>query len=521
MVKKLLLLLIIVIGVYLVREGWYYLDFRTKMPVGTEIASIDVTGLTLEQAGEEIANRYSRPIYINGRGEQVELDPTEVGFRIDLSSMLNEAAAAHDGLEWWRGFTAYVIDRPLSPIIVDLIATHDDFLLQDFLTFSAEKMEDPAQPATVEPETLQFKAGKSGYSADIEATLPALSEALYSLDNRDVELILVDEEAPPFDFSLLQEVLENQVEASGLLGSLFILNLQTGEEISINADVALSGMSIVKIAIMLELFRAVDGPLDFDQQKLLNETAINSGNYSANLLLDVVAGQDNAYLGVDILTQSMQRLGLENTFITTPYEEPPRPNRPTLITPANAHESNVTDPDPNMQTTAEDMGSLLAMVYDCANGGGTLLAVYADQLGADECQQLLDVLALNVEGNLIRFGVPDTVPVAHKHGWATNTHGDAGIVFSPGGDYVVVEYLSQPGADWLVADYSFPILRDMSRIVYNYFNADDPYTGNALLEEQRFDEEEAAADASDEGETVAEEVGSNSAETESVPNANN
>ena len=33
---------------------------------------------------------------------------------------------------------------------------------------------------------------------------------------------------------------------------------------------------------------------------------------------------DNAYLGVDILTESMQRLGLENTFIVTPYEEPDR-----------------------------------------------------------------------------------------------------------------------------------------------------------------------------------------------------
>ena len=83
---------------------------------------------------------------------------------------------------------------------------------------------------------------------------------------------------------------------------------------------------------MIETFRAVDGPLNSDQKKLLDQTAIFSGNYSANLLLDVVAGQDNAYLGVDILTQSMHRLGLENTFIATPYEERPRPERQTYIT---------------------------------------------------------------------------------------------------------------------------------------------------------------------------------------------
>jgi hypothetical protein len=83
-------------------------------------------------------------------------------------------------------------------------------------------------------------------------------------------------------------------------------------------------------------------------------------------------------------------------------------------------------------------------------------------------------MILNEEGNLIRFGVPDGTPVSHKHGWAQGTHADAGIVFSPGGDFVIVEYLNQPG-DWLLADTSFPILREIARATYNYFNMDDPY----------------------------------------------
>ena len=84
--------------------------------------------------------------------------------------------------------------------------------------------------------------------------LPAVRNALYSLDERDVELIIVDEPQPAFNLELLHDVLERQIEASGLIGSLFIMDLQTGEEIAINADIALSGMSIVKIPIMLELF---------------------------------------------------------------------------------------------------------------------------------------------------------------------------------------------------------------------------------------------------------------------------
>ena len=88
------------------------------------------------------------------------------------------------------------------------------------------------------------------------------------------------------------------------------------------------------------------------------------------------------------------------------------------------------------------------------------MAIYPDELTPDECQAIIDLMILNEEGNLIRFGVPEGIPVSHKHGWARATHADAGIVMSPGGDFVIVEYLDQPG-DWLLADISFPILREI------------------------------------------------------------
>ncbi|MCB9431471.1 MAG: hypothetical protein H6668_05735 [Ardenticatenaceae bacterium] len=36
--------------------------------------------------------------------------------------------------------------------------------------------------------------------------------------------------------------------------------------------------------------------------------------------------------------------------------------------------------------------------------------------------------------------------------------------------------MSKPGSDWLSSEISFPIIREVSRAVYNYFNYDDPYT---------------------------------------------
>ena len=141
------------------------------------------------------------------------------------------------------------------------------------------------------------------------------------------------------------------------------------------------------------------------------------------------------------------------------------------------------------------------------------MAVYPDEITPEECQSIIDLMVLNEEGNLIRFGVPDGIPVSHKHGWARATHADAGIVFSPGGDFVIVEYLDQPG-DWLLADVSFPILRDIARATYNYFNMDNPYLVDVSSERPVFDpidpfteihqEDNNAADENIQGETAEE-----------------
>ena len=116
----------------------------------------------------------------------------------------------------------------------------------------------------------------------------------------------------------------------------------------------------------------------------------------------------------------------------------------------------------------------MSMIYYCAQqGGGGLIAAFADQLTQDECQQLLDFMELNNIGSLIEEGVPQDTPVAHKHGWISDTHGDAGVVFSPGGDYVLVTYMYKP--DWLEWEISSPLLADISRATYNYFNFDRPF----------------------------------------------
>jgi hypothetical protein len=75
---------------------------------------------------------------------------------------------------------------------------------------------------------------------------------------------------------------------------------------------------------------------------------------------------------------------------------------------------------------------------------------------------------------LIEAGVPEGTQVAHKHGWVTDVTGvihnisDAGIVYTSGGDYVLVIYSYHPvQAIW---DSVSGLFAQLSQAVYNYFN---------------------------------------------------
>ncbi len=496
-IQKFLTITILIVGLlYLGYQLFLYNYARHLIPQGTAVANLDISGLSRQEAVERLNEHYQSPLIVYYQDERAEINMDEIGFNVDVEGMLDQAAAAHGEPEFWQGFVEYLLQRSLEPVEIELQATHDrDALIQRLQTI-AQFLDKPAKPPQLLAAAGSYQAGEAGYIMNLEASLPIVEEALYRPDNREAHLVIENQDAPAFNLESLRANLEGQFDAFSGLGAVFIMDLQTGEELGINADVAMSGLSILKILIFVEAYRALDGPPDEFTQGLFEDTAIRSSNYGANLLLHVVAGEPNTYEGAAIITEEAHRLGLVNTFMAIPYDATAVPNRPsTYVTPANSRPDLPTRPDSAMQTTAEDMGTLLGMIYHCAKGGGGLLAVYPGEITPDECQAIIDLMIRNEEGNLIRFGVPEDVPVSHKHGWDFVTHGDAGIVFSPGGDYVIVEYVTAPDSDWLPYEIGFPILREVARATYNYFNFDNPNLENPEDRSIREAEARAAAEA--------------------------
>jgi len=445
-----------------------YTAYRAVLPPGLSLAGLPVGGRSEEEARALLEEAFSTPITLHYRDETVTLSPRKVKFRLRTDAMMEQVRQVTASSDFWQGFLDYLLGNTAESVDIPAQARFDEEAVRQQLLDIAARYDHPLQPPRAVVSSLTYLPGQREQRLDVEASLPLVIAALNSATQREVDLVvrLGNQEPPPIDMSVLQQMLEGRLDNFDGVYSVYVKDLTTGEELAINAGVAYAGMSILKIAIMVETYRYLDGPPDQDTTKILTETMTLSGNFTANLLLRYVIGDGDIYQGVRRLNESMRYLGLVNTFMAAPYDEDVLPQH--IRTPANSRTDINTHPDPFMQTTPQDMGLLLEMIYQCANGGGTLIAAYPDQITPDECRDMLDTMSQNHIGSLIEAGVPEGTRVAHKHGWIGDTHGDAGIVFSPGGDYVLCMYLYHP--DWLEWEVSSPIMADLSQAVYRYFN---------------------------------------------------
>lgn len=262
-------------------------------------------------------------------------------------------------------------------------------------------------------------------------------------------------------------------------GALFVMDLQTGEAMAFGSNVAFSGTSINKIAIMTELYRTIDLPPDDATAVTLANMIVCSENTATNRVMQIV-GNGDPYRGGVAITNTLRQLGLQNTFILTPFQiapgDPPPPTFP-IERPTTRVDQGLPNLDPYNQLTVDEMGWLLASLYQCAyHESGPLITTFDGEFEGRECRQMLHAMSENKIGAMLEAGVPAGTRIAHKHGWVNETHGDAGIVFTPGGDFVLVAMLhDSTGADpWLDYTLSFPLVAEITRTVYNYFNPDAP-----------------------------------------------
>ena len=227
----------------------------------------------------------------------------------------------------------------------------------------------------------------------------------------------------------------------------------------------------MKIPIMVSVMRRAPDPLEPEVQEMIELMVERSENDPADRLMETVIDKNFGPLEV---TKDLQALGLPNTFLAG-YFYPGAPLLQRFQTTGNQRTDVKASPDPYNQTTAAEMGMLLEDLYYCSeDGGGTFAAAFPGEITQSECRQMVSFLVLNKIAVLLQAGLPEGTRIAHKHGWIIENDGlmhtiaDAGLVYSPGGNYVITVYMYHPVQ--MLFDPANRMVAEISQAVYNYFN---------------------------------------------------
>ncbi len=466
---------------------------RNNYPRGMTIAGVPVGGVNPQIASERVLQVYSSPIEVQYTQAVIHIEPSVVGFELDMDNMIAAADLARTGGSFWGDFWNYLWNRDPTPVQIPLSATITESRLTSYLQNEiATRYDEPPTPAEPIPGSTRFSPGLPGQTLDIERAVRLIEDALRSPSNRTVVLSFQRSAAARPTMQNLEILLQQNITVAGFDGvmGVYLLDLQNGQEvhfamdkeklISVNPDVSFTASSTVKIPIMVSYFIKY-GPAaltDENASTLLLDMIRKSENPPADRLMESL----DPNRGPLIVTDDMKKIGLDNTFLAGFFcsAQFPCPLLQKISTPANQRTDVFTDPDSFNQTTPSDIGMLLADIYQCAgSGGGALVAAYPGQITSQVCQQIISYLASDKIGVLIEAGVPEGTQVAHKHGWISDPASgviknisDAAIVYTPGGNYVLVIYAYHPVQT--VWEPVSALFAQLSQTVYNFYNLPTP-----------------------------------------------
>ncbi len=460
---------------------------------GVMIGDLDfrAAGSTAE-ISQALRDRFEQPVLVTFNQAREVLSAEEVGLRVDVDRILAEADAYLEGNFFLRSSLRDLLGLPATQQVVPLYFWFDRARAQARLEQFNAELQSPPQNyylrpldqgwvleqmgEDLDPAELGFmyhpypdwtwQPGAPGRQVDVERSLEGIAAAFMDTDDREWPLVVQEVPGPGPELKLLAKTLDTYTSDFLGFASFYLQDLTTDEVVEFDSDVAFSGMSNLKLLIVMAVMRDIDGiASDTDLGQWIDLALGDSNNAAANLLL-LALGDGDVLRGAAEVTDFGRQLGLQNTFILTGYDDPSPVNPPVTL--ANSQEWD-TRPDSHLQTTAADMGRVLAGIHECTQGHGILVETFPGEITSTECQAILFYLTHNDFQEMIWGGLPEPAErtVLHKHGFSFEQHGNVALVWGPAGPYVLSFFLYRP--EWLDWAISNGTMYNVSRITWRYF----------------------------------------------------
>jgi hypothetical protein len=467
-----------------------YKQAAAPIPPGVLLAGVDVTGLkTVAEIRAHMDPIYHELIGVRYQNSLFMLDPDDFAFRVDFDQMVADAGRYLEGWDFVDIAVREAIGLPQQVRAVPARYTVDEARLRAWLEERAAQLNTspvaarvvesvPATPPPNFPATvprprngLVWEPGRPGYAIDVEASLQQILAGLTSHDAREVTLVARQLPPPVPQMSDLTPELLRLLNEYPAFTAVSVFDLQQEQRASVDGDAAFSAMATLRIALAVAVLEKLPGGVAREDPEAMQvgswlDLALGKdADEAANLALAWL-GDGSTATGAERLTAFLRTLGLENSFIQGAFGGTAQSPQ---VTPSNQRERPNTRPDANMQTTADDMATLLAALYRCSQGGGLLLERFPETLNAEKCATLLFYMTHNPLRSAVWRGLPewDARWIVHRHGLSFAQQGEVALIWGPTGPYVLSVFVYNPGlVGWEVANQA---VADLSRVVWEFF----------------------------------------------------
>lgn len=267
----------------------------------------------------------------------------------------------------------------------------------------------------------------------------------------------------------LQAQLETLVDGfKGDVG-IYVRHLPTGRMAAINADTLFPTASMIKVPIMLKTFDSIEkGELEYGQELVYRDSLLYPGEdllgafkdggtltLSKAVMLMITTSDNTASLWLQHLSGTGTAI---NEWLAANDFEGTRMNSRT---PGRRSDWQTYGWG---QTTPREMSEMLVMIRE-----GRAVSPAA----SEEMYRVLTRIYWNDEA---LSQIPPTVQVASKQGAVSQSRSEVVLVNAPSGDYVfTVVTKNQEDTSWEYENEGFVLLRDVSKLLWNYFQPDSDW----------------------------------------------
>ncbi|HNX88360.1 MAG TPA: class A beta-lactamase-related serine hydrolase [Paludibacteraceae bacterium] len=263
----------------------------------------------------------------------------------------------------------------------------------------------------------------------------------------------------------LTKLIENEVSDFNGVAGVYVKNLKTGREVTLNADTLFPTASTIKVPIMVGVFNKIINrqldyyqPLTYSIQKqlyagddgliaslrdsskvslsIVQMLSITTSDNSASLWLQELAGT-----GTEI-NNLMDNIGLKHTRVNsrTPGREAIREIY------GWGH------------TTPREMAGLLVKIRN------------REILTPAACDEMYRILGTIYYDDRALSQIPPTVKTASKQGMVSDARSEVVLVNAPHGDYVFAVYTkNQKDLSWKKNNEGRQLIVEISKLLWNYF----------------------------------------------------